>query len=166
MCQAALQSGKLWVELYTLNKVNSQQIAITATNHVAADVSALTLKDWSHIVLQSSSGIATGALSVYFGGQLLTELSPAGFPLSWGIGYSGSNYTLPAVDVAVFKHLRVYNRVISQQEITANMQSGCFLPEGGLAYSTDPLLLWYRFNIPAGGITESNPEGQLPFFDG
>jgi len=163
MCQAALQSGKLWIELYTLNKINSQQIMITATNHVVADVSAITLKDWSHLVIQSSSGIASGALSVYFDGQLLTNLALSGFPLTWSISYSGSNYVLPAVDVAAFRHMRVYNRVITLPEITANMHSECFMPEGNLAVTTNPLLLWYRFNIPSGGGGESNPEGEPPF---
>ena len=163
ICQAALQNGKLWIELYTLNKINNQQIAITATNHVVTDVSTITLKDWSHLVIQSSTGIASGALSVYFDGQLLTSLAPAAYPLSWGIDYSGSNYVMPAIDAAIFKHLRVYNRIITTQEIAANMQSACFMPEGNLAVTSNPLLLWYRFNIPSGGVAESNPEGQPPF---
>lgn len=171
MWQAALENGKLWVELYRLNKVSNQQIDITASFHVVADVSAIVLKDWSHLVIQSAAGIAGGTFNIYLDGQLLTQLAPGvapAYPLEWSINAVTGNYVMPAVDVAAFRQMRIYNRQMTVPEIAANMQSVCFSPEGNLASNGNPLLAWGRFNMPTPGSEytagpSSTTEYQMPF---
>jgi RHS repeat-associated protein len=160
MVQAAIHDGKLWTELYTLEREGNEVTGISLTNQAVADIGTITLQPWTHLVIQSTD--FTGATwDVYLDGRLLTLLPTADeppYPFAWEIG-AGS--TLPAEETAQLKHLRVYNDVISASQVLNNYNNACLAPVGELQNVGDPLLVWGRFNIPtlcntAGTVTAPN----------
>ena len=158
MYQAAVANNKLWVELYTLTNIGPNNYTITLANRAVADLAGqLPLQTWSHLVFQSSSGLAAGAMQLYLDGihlPLIPNGSAPAFPNPWIINISTG---LPVEDLTVLKHLRIYNRIATDAEITANYKNSCMGPVGALA--TTPLTLWGRFNLP--GFC-SNPTNATP----
>lgn len=154
MYQAAINDKKLWVEIYSLDP-GTGDISITATNQVYADLSALpALQAWSHLVVQAGTKLTEGDdLQLYLDGHALTvqNTGPAmpSYPFAWEVESGTTSFTLPAEDIAILKHLRMYNRTISAAEVLANYRNGCMNPQGAL--NGAPLLAWGRFNIPAPG---------------
>ena len=146
MYQAAISDNKLWVELYTLTPA-SGAYTITLTNHAAANlVSTIPLQNWTHLVVESTGGVGGGSLQLYLDGYKLTNIPAASippYPFLWTI-VGGS--PLPAEDVAVVKHLRVYNQTLSDPQVLSHYRNSCqgILPE----LAGTPLLLWGRFNTP------------------
>lgn len=150
MYQAAVASNKLWVELYTLTSAGTNTYTITLANRAVADLSGqLPLQTWSHLVFQSTSGLAAGAMQLYLDGvplPLIPNGSAPAYPNPWTLN-SGTG--LPIEDVAAIKHLRVYTRTATDAEVMANYKNSCLAPVGALAVSPSPLLLWGRFNLPS-----------------
>ncbi len=150
-CQAAIDNGKLWIELYTLLPT-ADGVDITLSNHAVADVSAaLPMEGWNHLVVQSATSLTTGDLQLYLDGKKLTKHSPVSsppYPFDWEINSAESGFLLPVEDIAVLKHFRMYNRTATDAEVLANYKNSCLNPVDALAANTNPLLLWGRFNIP------------------
>jgi RHS repeat-associated protein len=159
MYQAAIYQGKLWFELYTLTP-GSSDVSITLSNEAVADVSALSLQQWSHLQIQSTASLTSGTLQLYLDGRKLTNttgtLPP--YPFEWEIAASGGTYTLPAPDIAVLKHFRIYDRTATDAEVWANYKNSCLAPVDALAIQSSPLQYWGRFNIPPpGSATTTGP---------
>lgn len=159
--QAAIHDHKLWVELYSLLPDPPGGIAITLSNSAVADLGAQTLQSWSHLVLQSSS-FPSAAWDLYLDGKKLTVLpnGPA-YPFEWEIQ---GGYTLPTEKLADLKHLRIYDRLITPDEIYKNYANSCLSPIPALAVQSSPLLKWGRFNIPAPGSETTTGEGSTTEF--
>lgn len=161
MYQAAIKGNKLWVEVYSFLPENGS-ISITLSAHAVAEISSL--QDWSHLVVQSSGSLTAGPLQLFLDGQkltMLTDLSGVPSPFTWEIGVNGSSPVLPPQDIAILKHLRIYNREATEAEILADYQNSCLSPVGELAQYNGvggPLAVWGRFNIPApGSATTTGP---------
>jgi len=141
----ACQDGKyLSVDVFSLNQTAPDNVHITLTNHVTADVSGiLPLAPWTHVVVQGTS-LATGALQIWVNGKAYTpvpDAPPAG--CAWAI--NSNPLTMPD-NFADLKHLRVYaGRTMSQAEIAANAANSCFMA------SNPDAMAWYRFNLPDPG---------------
>ncbi|QEC44784.1 hypothetical protein FSB84_25025 [Pseudobacter ginsenosidimutans] len=160
MFQAAIHDQKLWVELYTL-EVDGAALNITLTNQAVADVSHIPLQTWSHLVAQSTD-FTTAEWTLYLDGKKLTLSNPANaptYPFSWEIA---PGPTVPDDDLAVLKHVRLYNRSLSDGEVAANYRNSCLSPVG-LPAGT-PMDLWARFNIPAPGSETTTGAGSTNEF--
>jgi RHS repeat-associated protein len=144
MYQAAIHDDKLWVELYTVSQEPGGVTEIALTNQAVADISSITLKSWSHLVVQSGD-FAGAPWEVFLDGKPLGLLPPADappYPFAWEIA---ANEPLPAEELALLKHLRLYERIIQPAEVLSNYYNACLNPQDQLA---DPLIIWGRFNIP------------------
>lgn len=147
MFQAAIHNKKLWVELYSLEGTGTD-LSITLSNQVVADLSNITIQAWSHLVAQSSN-FTTTEWTLYLDGKKLTLSNPATeptYPFVWEIE---PGPVVPADDLASLKHVRLYNRSLTDGEVTANFRNSCLSPVGVPAGT--PMNLWARFNIPAPG---------------
>jgi RHS repeat-associated protein len=144
MYQAAIANKKLWVELYSLQPGTSGDIAITLSNQMVADISAITIQKWSHLVVQSG-GFTANTWDVYLNGAKLTLMPTiVPYPFEWAIS---AGFTLPTEVIEPLKHIRVYNRLLSATEIIQNYSNPCFSIAETLQGTNSPLLVWGRFNI-------------------
>jgi len=167
MYQAAIKGDRLWVEMYSLlPEMNG--ISITLSTHAVADISSMpSLQDWSHLVVQSSSSLTAGPLQLFLDGKkltMLTDLSSVPNPFTWEIAADGSGVILPQQNIAILKHLRIYNREATEAEILADYQNSCLSPVGELAQyngAGGPLAVWGRFNIPMPGTATTTGPGSI-----
>jgi RHS repeat-associated protein len=146
MYQAAIANKKLWVELYTLQPGTSGDITITLSNQIVADITSIAIQKWSQVVVQSN-GVTGNTWDVYLNGSKLTLLSDAnspGYPFDWSII---AGYTLPAEAVEPLKHIRLYNRLLTDAEVYQNYSNPCMTITETLQGTNSPLLVWGRFNI-------------------
>jgi RHS repeat-associated protein len=169
--QAAIHDNKLWVELYSMQKTagpsGNDEITVTLTNEAVADLSALPpLQTWSHLQIQSATGLNGGALQLYLDGRKLTNMTGVlpGYPFAWEMISTGDLFTFPAQEIAVLKHFRIYDRTASDAEVLANYKNSCLSPVGALAVQSTPLQYWGRFNIPApGSATTTGPGSTIEY---
>ncbi|PZR26530.1 MAG: hypothetical protein DI535_14065 [Citrobacter freundii] len=171
MYQAAISGNKLWVEVFSLVPGTDGSVGISSSISAVADISGMSaLQNWSHLVVQSAGSLATGPLELFLDGRKLTNLDDGAagtYPFDWEITSTGGTYTLPPVDVAVLKHLRLYNREITEAEALANYRNSCLAPVGALAQLSTaggPLDGWGRFNIPAPGSASTTGPGSTTEF--
>ncbi|WP_443938770.1 RHS repeat domain-containing protein [Pedobacter sp. MW01-1-1] len=142
------QNGNLLnVDIFTLNQTASNNVAITLSNHVTANVSALLpLQPWTHVVVQGTD-LSRGALQLWINGKQYNPV--AGAPSaggSWAITSDASGNIVMPDNFSMLKFLRVYpNRVLGADEIAKNAASSCF----GVVDVSNPYQ--YRFNVPAPG---------------
>jgi RHS repeat-associated protein len=170
MYQAAVYGSKLWVEVYSLLAEGSG-ISIALSNTSVADISALpSLADWSHLVVQSAGPLTSGELQLYLDGNKLTtlaDISGLPYPFNWEIGVDGNVPVMPQQDIALLKHIRIYNRLATDAEVFADYKNACLSPVGALAQlggAGGPLDVWGRFNIPApGSATTTGPGSTVEY---
>jgi RHS repeat-associated protein len=104
--------------------------------------------------------LTNGTLQLYLDGRKLTNITGTlpPYPFEWEIAASGGSYTLPAPDIAVLKHFRIYDRTATDAEVWANYKNSCLAPVDALAVQSSPLQYWGRFNIPPpGSATTTGP---------
>lgn len=156
--QAAIKDKKIWVELYSLLPDGSNGTTLSLSNRAVADIAAIPLQPWSHLVVQSAA--FTGApWEIYLDGhklQLMALDDAPYYPFAWEIG---ENAALPAEELAEVKHVRMYNDMAVESEVLANYHNSCLSPEGRLAAAGTPLLHWGRFNVPAPGSGTTTGQG-------
>jgi hypothetical protein len=144
MVQACQNGNLLNVDIFTLNQTAPDNVSITLSNHVTADLrGASTLSPWTHIVVQGQD-FATGNLQIWINGKQHTPV--AGGPsagCAWDIF---SNPISMPKNFAALKHLRLYSgRLMTQSEIEINAANSCLNP------SDTTSMAWFRFNIPNPG---------------
>jgi len=156
--QAAIKDGKVWVELYSMVPAGSGSVSIVQTTKAVANLPyAYALQNWTNIVVQSGTSLADGNLQLIVDGKFLTNLTGAAawpYPFSWSVDASGGTVVYPENDLAVLRHMRMYNRVIDAEEAKYNYQNICLSPWGSLSTpigEDGPLISWTRFNIPQPG---------------
>jgi len=144
MLQACVNGNLVNVDIFTLNQTAADNVSITLSNHVTANISDIfPLAPWTHIVVQGSN-LAQGILQIYVNGKGYAPV--AGAP-SAGCGWaiSSNPITMPR-NFANIKYLRTYHdRLMSAGEIAANAASGCF------AAVDETAIARFRFNVPAPG---------------
>jgi RHS repeat-associated protein len=144
MLQACVNGNLVNVDIFTLNQTAADNVSITLSNHITADVSdILPLAPWTHIVVQGAN-LANGTLQIYVNGKGYAPV--AGAP-SAGCGWaiSSNPITMPR-NFANIKYLRTYHdRLMSAGEIAANAASGCF------AAIDETAIARFRFNAPSPG---------------
>ncbi|WP_343522276.1 RHS repeat-associated core domain-containing protein [Pedobacter sp.] len=144
MLQACVNGNLVNVDIFTLNQTASDNVSITLSNHITANVSdILPLSPWTHVVIQGTD-LSQGISQIWVNGKAYSPV--AGAPAA-GCGWTiSSNPINMPRNFTNLKHLRIYNgRLMAAGEITANAASPCFAVADGNA------LAWYRFNIPAAG---------------
>ncbi|WP_205509787.1 LamG-like jellyroll fold domain-containing protein [Longitalea arenae] len=147
--QAAIADNKLWVELYSLQPGTNGDISITLSNNAVADISTIQVQRWSHLVVEQATDFAGGQWTLYLDNHKLTLLPGSTlppYPFEWEIS---SGPTVPADVVSELKHIRLYDRLLTDPEISADFYNQCQAPEGQLSVSTSPLIVWGRFNLPS-----------------
>lgn len=156
--QAAIKDGKVWVELYSMVPAGSGSVSIVQTAKAVANLPyAYALQNWTNIVVQSATSLANGDLQLIVDGKFLTNLTGTAawpYPFSWSIDAGGGTVVYPENDLAVLRHMRMYNRVIDADEAKYNYQNICLNPWGELSTpigEDGPLISWTRFNIPQPG---------------
>lgn len=156
MFQAAVSNNKLWVELYTLTPAGTNAYTITLVNQAVGDLTGqLPLQTWTHLFIVPGASITTQSpMSLYLDGVLIPGSGAATYPFPWTLNASTG---LPVEDVAVLKHLRVYNAPAGSTDVVANYKNSCMWPAGTLNGAS--LILWGRFNVP--GFC-SNPTNAAP----
>ena len=143
--QACISGSQLNVDVYTLAHSDTTAVTVAAEKHFTYDLAGSPpLQTWQHIVLQSTNFL-TDPIDAYVNGVAvaLTTYNPA-LSCSFTIP-AGINPPVMPLNLNFVKHLRFYNRLLLQREITANAASAYFLP----ANTTG--MTWYRFNVPAAG---------------
>lgn len=157
MYQVAISGGKIWVELYTLLPDGNGGISITLTNQAVGLLSAqFSLLNWTHLVFQSSGGLVSGAMQLYVDGNKLTMLTGTAigdYPYPWEID---AGYTLPAMDLSVIKHIRLYNATLTDAQVVVDFKNSCLAPSPELqvlaqpfVFPTGSLLVWGRLDAPS-----------------
>ncbi|MBT2563802.1 AHH domain-containing protein [Pedobacter sp. ISL-68] len=144
MLQACVNGNLVNVDIFTLNQTAADNVSITLSNHVTADVSDIfPLAPWTHLVVQGAN-LAQGALQIYVNGKGYAPV--AGAPTA-GCGWAiTSNPIAMPHNFANIKYLRTYHdRLMSAGEIAANAASGCF------AAIDENAIARFRFNQPAPG---------------
>lgn len=144
MLQACVNGNLVNVDVFTLNQTAPDNVSITLSNHVTADVSDIfPLAPWTHLVVQGDN-LAQGALQIYVNGKGYAPV--AGAPTA-GCGWAiTSNPIAMPRNFANIKYLRTYHdRLMSTGEIAANAASGCF------AAIDETAIARFRFNQPAPG---------------
>ena len=150
MYQVAIANKRIWVELYSLqpDASSSDGISITLSNQAVATLPAqLPLQNWTHLVIQSPDGLVGGTMQLYLDGQKLTltpDASAPSYPFDWEID---GGYTLPTADLSIIRHLRIYNRPMTDIEVADDYQNSCMAPVNALAGSVQ--ILWGRFDVPS-----------------
>ncbi|MBV4358902.1 LamG-like jellyroll fold domain-containing protein [Pinibacter aurantiacus] len=149
MCQVAIANKKLWVELYELlYEPSTQSISILRSSHGVADISGVPLQNQVLVSAQSAAGLMSGDLNLFVNGVALSVLPVSagnGFPFDWSI----QDYTAPEEQLSAFKHLRLYDRELTSDEMAANYTNGCMAPNGALASKPFPLQVWGMYNQPS-----------------
>lgn len=144
-------SKLLNVEVHTTLQTNPDDLEFTLSNYKTVNLSAISeFPEWMHVVIQGNS-LSSGALQVYVNGQLMpgvTNDPPAG--CGWEVG-PGNPIVLPE-NLNTLKHLRVYSRLLSGNEIAANAAEGCLslAPQYFTALNSS-MIDWSRFNVPPQG---------------
>jgi RHS repeat-associated protein len=145
--QTAIEGSRMQVEVYTNDTTVSTGTRYIQSNRATFDITGLLpLKPWVHVAIKSSN-FYNGTLSVYLNGTLLTQLTgiqPTVLPWKISAG-AGSVITYPD-NIATLKHLRLYKRLLGDDEILADANQTCLLP-----VDTTLLAGWWRFNIPPPG---------------
>jgi RHS repeat-associated protein len=145
MFHSCLNGNLLNVDIYSQEQNAANEIEFVLSNHITVDVTSLQpLRPWVHVVIQSNN-LATGLLQVFVNGTLRTAV--AGDPAagcSWEV-IAGSPVQLPE-NIATLKHIRIYNDLLQQGDITANAASSCLA-----TVTTTNLAHWGRFNAPPEG---------------
>ncbi|NML21270.1 hypothetical protein HHL16_10325 [Pseudoflavitalea sp. G-6-1-2] len=154
--QTAIHNKKLWVELYSIEK-DANGVNIILSNQLVADISGFTLQSWSHLVAQSPQ-FDTDTWTLYLDGKKLTT-TPADQTLPYPVDMElDPNGGLPPEDLTALKHVRLYNRLLTDNEVAGNYANSCLNVIPALATVNAPLNHWGRFNIPtAGGETTTGP---------
>ncbi|MET6997054.1 RHS repeat-associated core domain-containing protein [Chitinophaga defluvii] len=161
----------LYGDIYTLDK-QTNAVNMASSNHVAADMGALIpLRQWTHVVLQSSKWIGS-PISVYVNGMLCPQAydAPKGSCISEA--RIGNGQLAISQNLSFLKHLRLYQRQLTSAEILANAQEPCLsISEKYLSALNTHLRYWARFNtpepgggttIPGGGTTEQQYTALYP----
>lgn len=146
--QVALYNNKIWAELYSLQPDGAGAIDILQSNHAVADLSQLpVMQSWVHVYVQSGDGLPGGSLQLFVDGHLLTNLSSniPPYPVEMVFSSNPSEATLPETETTVLRQFRLYQRVATEEEVTANYKNVCMNPEGALAVRL-PLLYWSKLN--------------------
>jgi RHS repeat-associated protein len=146
--QFTIRKNKLGIDIYPMTAGVSPAKAVfnPKSRHYRVTIpnTMLPLADWTHVVVQSASGIAQSAVpQIWFNGVQMTvtaSVSPLG---SFKVSAVGGVMQYPD-SLSTLKHMRIYGRLMSAGEIWDNANNNCFMPD-----ATDNL--WYRFNIPAAG---------------
>ncbi|MBC8054692.1 MAG: hypothetical protein H7Y13_16665 [Sphingobacteriaceae bacterium] len=146
MLDVCINNDHLNVVVYTLKDASGSMITISRSNHITFNIaSRKPLSDWTHLVIQAADGMSSGQLKVYLNGLQLSGAlggSPSG-GCGWEISTSGGVLSVPK-NISALKHLRTYQREMSNAEIAQNAASACFIP-------LNMPVLWARFNVPAPG---------------
>lgn len=146
-----VSSKLLSVEVHTTTQTNPDNLEFTLSNHKTVNLSAITdFPEWMHVVLRGNT-LASGTVEVFVNGQLMPVVvndPPAG--CGWEVG-PGNPIALPE-NLTTLKHLRVYNRLLLDNEIAANAAEGCLslAPQYFTALNSS-MIYWSRFNTPAEG---------------
>ncbi|MCK7556241.1 hypothetical protein MKQ70_14945 [Chitinophaga sedimenti] len=155
----------LSADIYTLKRLSGGGASVEASNHTRVDLApVLPLREWVHVVLQGEQ-IAGKTMQVYVNGALclFAPNAPKG-SCNWQVDMNGTIEVLPE-NLALLKHMRMYNRQLRNEEIVANASEICMAIapvyyDSLAVVNGAPLQLWSRFNTPAGGtVTPSNPTG-------
>lgn len=171
MYQAAIKDDKLWIEFYSLTPGTGGTIDIALSNQAYADISSFpALMPWTHLMIKApGAGLLNGTLEVYLDSRLVTLTTlPAGapgYPFDWEVMAGTSSFTLPTEDIASLKHLRIYNTVVTTNDLLADYKNSCLGPVNALdtrLVSDGTHNIWGRFNIPAGGGDEYAARIVLP----
>ncbi|WP_421939095.1 RHS repeat domain-containing protein [Pedobacter sp.] len=144
MIQACQNGNLLNVDIFTLHQAAADEVSITLSNHVTADVSSIApLQPWTHIVVQGAN-LAQGQLQIWVNGKAYTPVTGAPYAgCGWAI--TTNPFSMPD-NFGLLKFLRVYQgRLMPADEIAFNAGSKCF----GVQDVANPAN--YRFNVPAAG---------------
>ncbi|HEY0772140.1 MAG TPA: hypothetical protein VGD31_17585, partial [Sphingobacteriaceae bacterium] len=145
--QAVINSSQLNIDIYKTYTDTSGNDSLVLKNTFRGNTSGLpALTDWAHLVVQGGR-LDTLALAVYLDGNAVPALSGGG-ALGWTA--DGSN-TFPGNNLADIKHLRLYNRQLSSNEIRDNAENLAFMLGERYTSLKSAMLGWYRFNVPAPG---------------
>ncbi|WP_295121516.1 RHS repeat-associated core domain-containing protein [uncultured Chitinophaga sp.] len=161
----------LHVDVYTVHKLPNGTIGFSNSNHVVADIAtALPLRDWVHVVVEGNN-LAKNTFSVYVNGkECPIAARPPKATCGWQLDIDDTVEKLPE-ELSLLKHLRLYNRKLSLEEVSANAAEICMgispLYYESLAVGAGaPLKNWGRFNITSGsggsGGTTEITERQSP----
>jgi RHS repeat-associated protein len=158
--QSAIANSKVWVEVFSMDIVGGD-IELTLTNQLTGVLpSSMGITDWSHVIIQSADGIATGLLEIYYNGIKL-EADDAnnnvGYPFEFEFEATSTIASLPGNVIDGLKHLRYYSRLVTPQEAMQNFTNLCRSPKGILenyatlnpnSPATHPLLFWAGITAP------------------
>ncbi len=155
----------LSADVYALRRLPGGGAGLGASNHVRVDMAAaLPLKEWIHVVIQGDR-LADKAMQVYVNGVKCpaSPNAPKG-SCNWQVSMNGTLEVLPE-DISLLKHLRLYNRLLTDEEIRANAGEVCmginsYYYNSLVVVAGAPLQHWARFNAPpAGGGTAGSEDG-------
>jgi len=146
--QFTIRKNKLGIDIYPMTEGVSPAKAVFSpkSRHYRVTIpnTMLPLADWTHVVVQSASGIAQNAVpQIWFNGVQMTVAASASPLGSFKVSAVGGVMQYPD-SLSTLKHMRIYGRLMSSTEIWDNANNNCFMPD---AFDN----LWYRFNIPAMG---------------
>ncbi|ASZ10850.1 RHS repeat protein [Chitinophaga pendula] len=150
---ACIDDRYLNIDIYSTIPVDAKTADITLSNNVSVDINQLLpLKQWTHLVLQGAD-IDSIPFSVYVNGTLCpaaTNAPPGG--CGWELGPDGSGNLIWPQQLSSLKQLRMYNRLMTQAEITANAGEQCLGINASYLAALNPVLQhWARFNTPVEG---------------
>ncbi|MCF6406417.1 hypothetical protein L3C95_26210 [Chitinophaga filiformis] len=154
--QVCIDGRYVHADIYTLQQIAPGVLGFRTSNHAAADINGLLpLKPWTHVVLQGSK-LDAKAIDIYVNGVKCPAASnaPAG-SCKWQVEVINTNAQVPE-ELAVLKHMRLYNRLMTANEITANAKEICMgISPAYYAGLQGSLREWGRFNLPA--VDPGNP---------
>lgn len=151
--QTCISGSQMNLDVYTLAHSDTTAVTIATEKHFTYNLAGSPpLQTWQHIVLQGTNFL-TDTINAFVNGVSvpLTTYNPApgcGFTIPGGI-----NPPAMPLNLNFVKHLRFYNRLLPQLEISVNAASAYFLP----ANSTG--MTWYRFNVPVAGSSNTVDAG-------
>ncbi|UYQ95593.1 hypothetical protein MKQ68_10820 [Chitinophaga horti] len=157
-----INNNQLSLDIFKVDPV-TKQTSSALTYRTAVNIQQLLpLDKWIHVVAQGNNLLRPG-LSVSVNGILCPPIaSPTPAVCSWTITSQNGQFIYPQ-RANHLKHLRIYNRLLTDAEIEGNATQYCFgVSPGHAADLQSARVFWGRFNTPANGIEPAGPGGGTP----
>ena len=141
MVQVCFKQGAVNADIFSLTDDGTNKVGIVRSNHISGV--ATNIFPWNHIVIQSNAGadLASGDLELWLNGKNITPADRSGkTSCGWEIGF---NPLQMPENTALLKHLRLYSRVLLQDEIRKNAFSACLKAD-----NMNGMMAWHRYNMP------------------
>jgi len=150
----------LYFTTYTIvPAADGTSIDFILSTHTVADIQgSFPLKQWTHVVIQGA-GLNKDNLSVYVNGKACPQaVNPPNGSCGWEV--SADPEIVYPENLTTLKHLRLYGRLLSADEIAANAGVSCLGLSPAYSFNLTPsLLYWGRYNTPEAGSTTTIGSG-------